>query len=537
MPNLSRTNGINKIHQLVCLALISVLLPACASTAEPGDGGSTLPAPTAQTPELAEAYAAWSRGDYAAASQAYERGARAQPPDRAAEYWLSAAEAAVAGRDADRALQLVGNIAANVLDPERYGRLQIVRAESLLLKNQPYEAVKALPPSSAHLPKLAGRIEDLRAKALFASGEAAPTPVVAAAPADAVNAGGTALLLPLTGSFAATAEAVRDGFLAAHFRNGASGKLRIYDVGSSNDNTLNAYRLAVAEGAATVVGPLRKEGVSAMAMMGTPAVPVLALNYLDETQPAPPRFFQFGLAPEDEARAAAEHAAGQGLRNAVALVPQADWGERAYNAFRQRLEAQGGRVVAVARYQPGQKDFSGIVRAMLHAQKPSDEKLPPGAVEPPRRRQDIDMVFVVARPLEGRLIGPMLRFYYAGDLPAYATAQLYDGRPDSDTAGIRFCDMPWMLSGEAYAAERSEAAELASQKRYPRLFAFGYDAQALVTTMRPGTSSASLSRMPGMTGLLSIDGNGAVRRSLQCAEIQGDRIQLLETPLAASFAP
>ncbi|HSW13550.1 MAG TPA: penicillin-binding protein activator, partial [Solimonas sp.] len=332
-------------------------------------------------------------------------------------------------------------------------------------------------------------------------------------------------------------EAVRDGFIAAHLRSGATSRLRVYDVGSNSDNTLEAYRRAVADGAAVVVGPLRKESVAAMALQGTPAVPVLALNYLDEMQTVPPRFYQFGLAPEDEARTAAEHAAGQGLRRALALVPQTDWGERTYNAFRQRFQALGGQVVEAARYVPGQKEYSTVVRNLLQAQKPPEEPLPPGVLPPPSRRQDADMVFMVARPMEGRLIAPQLRFWFAGDLPTYATALVYDGRPDGDTAGLRFCDMPWMLTSAATnIPERIEAAELPSQKRYPRLFAFGYDAQTLVATMRPG-NGAVLARMPGMTGLLSIGGNGAVRRGLQCAQIQDGSVLLLETPAASSLTP
>lgn len=515
---------------LLFLALAAVLLPACAST--PAAEDPALPGAPGPAPALEEARSAWLRGDYAAASAAYERSALAQPPALAAEFWLAAAEAAVAARDADRALGLAQHIPANALGGEKFGRLQLLRAESLLLKNQPFEAAKALPASSAGLPSLAPRIEEARARALFGSNEGAAATATPAAPpaatpeavpgqavpaAEPVNAGGTALLLPLSGAFAASAEAVRDGYLAAHFRNGAAGRVRIYDVGSaaSADATLGAYAQALRDGAAVVVGPLRKESVAAMAQQGSPAVPVLALNYLDESQPAPPRFLQFGLAPEDEARTAAEHAAGQGLRRAIVLTPGSDWGERTYTAFRQRFQALGGQVVETSRYPVNQKDFSATVRNLLRTQKDAGT-----------RRSDVDMVFVVARNIDARLIGAMLRFYYAGNLPVYTTAAAYGGRPDNDTAGMRFCDMPWILAPGDYAAERAEAADLAGQRREPRLFAFGYDAQAIASTLHPG---ASLSRMPGMTGLLSVGGNGAVRRGLQCAEIRPEGLSLLET--------
>jgi outer membrane PBP1 activator LpoA protein len=199
-------------------------------------------------------------------------------------------------------------------------------------------------------------------------------------------------------------------------------------------------------------------------------------------------------------------------------MPQSEWGERIFTAFRQRFQTAGGQVVEVSRYPAGTKDFSGLVRGILRAQKDGGN-----------RRTDIDMVFVVARNIDARLIGAMLRYYYAGNLPVYGTSSVYGNRPDMDTAGMRFCDMPWVLATADYPAERAEAAGLSAQRRDPRLFAFGYDAQSIAATLHPGSS---LSRMPGMTGLLSVGGNGAIRRGLQCAEIRSEGLVLLETPSA-----
>ncbi|HSW12178.1 MAG TPA: hypothetical protein VLI06_05015, partial [Solimonas sp.] len=196
------------IVRIAFLALTAMLLPACASMPNFGSTAAE-PDPTlARMPDVAEARSAWLRGDFVAASQAYERAALAQPASRAGDYWLAAAEAASAAKDPDRALQLAGRVPPNSFDAEHLGRLQIVRAESLLAKDQPYEAAKALPPSSNHLPQLATKIESLRARALFAGGEPVPAPAAAVVAAPQSNAGGAALLLPLSGNFAPPAEAV-----------------------------------------------------------------------------------------------------------------------------------------------------------------------------------------------------------------------------------------------------------------------------------------------------------------------------------------
>jgi len=520
--------------KILFLVLLTVLLPACAVFPKKAQS-----APVAVViPEVPEVQSALQRGDPAAASLAYERAIVGARPAVAVEYRLRAAERAVLAADADRALRLGSAMPPESLDLEQLARLQVLRAESLLLKGQPYAAVEALPASSANQPRLAGRIEELRARALFASDEPPPAPPEPAPQAEppiaapGPNAGGMALLLPLSGAYASTGESVRDGFLAAHFQQGAQGRLRLYDVDEGNDKVIAAYRQAVADGAAVIVGPLRKESVAAIAALGVPEVPVLALNYLDEATPLPPRLYQYGLAPEEEARTAAEHAAAQGLRRALALVPETDWGERAYAAFSARLQALGGQVLEVQRYSPKQREFSAVVRGLLRASAvAAPERKPAPGVADSRRRQDADFMFVVARPLEGRLIMPMLNFYYAADLPVYATALVYDGRPVLDLRGLRFCDMPWMLSELSFAAERADAANLAGQKRSPRLFALGYDAYALARGLALGGGAPQ--RLPGLTGTLSVSDTGAVRRGLQCAQIQAGALQMLD-PVAAS---
>ena len=71
-----------------------------------------------------------------------------------------------------------------------------------------------------------------------------------------------ALLLPLTGRVRVQAQAIRDGFIAAHFASSNDRKnihVKIYDTSSTDMNSL--YQRAVSEGAEMIIGPLRKEKV------------------------------------------------------------------------------------------------------------------------------------------------------------------------------------------------------------------------------------------------------------------------------------
>ena len=78
--------------RILLFALLSVLLPACAST--PGEIGPATPAPAAG-PSVEAAVAARQRGDFVGASLAYEQLARSRSQPVAADYWVSAAEMAV----------------------------------------------------------------------------------------------------------------------------------------------------------------------------------------------------------------------------------------------------------------------------------------------------------------------------------------------------------------------------------------------------------------------------------------------------------
>src|SRR6202041_738969 len=73
-----------------------------------------------------------------------------------------------------------------------------------------------------------------------------------------------ALLLPLSGRAESVGVAVRDGFIAAYLEQDPATRprLKIYDVAA--ETVAGAYRHAVDDGAAFVVGPLTKEDVAAV---------------------------------------------------------------------------------------------------------------------------------------------------------------------------------------------------------------------------------------------------------------------------------
>lgn len=336
---------------------------------------------------------------------------------------------------------------------------------------------------------------------------------------------GLALLLPLSGALAATAEAVRDGFLAQHFAAGAKGTVRIYDVGDSGEQLVAAYQRALNDGAGLIVGPLTKEGVARLASLNPP-VPVLGLNYLDPGAHVPFGFYQFGLAPEDEARAAADDAGARALHRAIVLVPDGDWGTRVLAAFEDRLRQTGGRVVAAGRYRQGVSDQKDVISQLMGVAA-SEERhralttaLGVKTEFESRRRADVDLVFLAARATDARVLLPQFRFFRAGGLPMYATSLIYDGRVDADAAGLRFCDMPFMIDVDGdWSRERAAAGGLQSVAAYPRLYALGRDAYQIAASLQRGDLRVGDS-LSGASGRLEWAGSSALVRRLDCVEMR-----------------
>ncbi len=158
-----------------------------------------------------------------------------------------------------------------------------------------------------------------------------------------------ALLLPQDGQLASVARALRDGFLAAHYQAQQAGQnppnIQIFD--SSRIGSMDAfYTQAQASGVQLVIGPLEKNLVSQLSSREQLPITTLALNYSEGSQEGPAQLFQFGLAAEDEAREVARRAWADGMRRAVALVPNGEWGDRVLAAFRQSWQAQGGTLIA-----------------------------------------------------------------------------------------------------------------------------------------------------------------------------------------------
>lgn len=341
-----------------------------------------------------------------------------------------------------------------------------------------------------------------------------------------------AILLPLSGNSEAAGNAVKNGFLGAYF-SAVSGvdseqQIRIYDV-NAEGGVVGAYSDAVLNGAEFVVGPLLRRNVAELASELLLPVPVLSLNYLADDRPSPPGFFQFALAPEDEAASAAQRAIENDAVRAIALVPANDWGRRMVTSFATEFEGLGGELLEYRSYEQNSQDFSFEIENVLALSQSVQryQRLRANIGGPlqfdPRRRQDVDLVFLAADAKAGRLIKSQLKFHYAGDLPVYSTSFIYsmDGRSDADLNGVMFADAPWVVAPPAWIADYPEVyGEFwPAEKRLTRLHAMGYDAYNLVGELF-NSRNFPMDEIVGATGRLFLTTDGRVHRKLAWAQFE-----------------
>jgi hypothetical protein len=347
-----------------------------------------------------------------------------------------------------------------------------------------------------------------------------------------------ALLLPVSGPASPAAASVRDGFLTAYYQTPEQQRpvVRLYDTGGEQ-SVADQIAAATQAGADIIVGPLTRQAVAAAAVDRIQHPPLLALNFLPDGEQAPPLFFQFALSPVEEAQLVARRVLSDGHHLGIAIVPSGDWGSRVLSAFTQQLQGGGGTVLASTMIDVTTADYSDEIKQVLGINQSRDrldrlESLLGTHLEfVPRRREDIQFIFSPATMASTeRSLQPQLRFFYAGGIPTYATSDAFepDPRANQDLDGLMFPDMPWMLGSPLAEAVRTAASQAwpFGGPRTGALFAFGFDAYRIAEALRESRGPSSLN-LNGLTGQLTLDPDGRIRRQLIWAQLRGGEITQL----------
>ena len=338
-----------------------------------------------------------------------------------------------------------------------------------------------------------------------------------------------ALMLPLSGTLAPAARAVRDGFVAAYFASAPPSwqSIRLYDTAAASVAAL--YGQAVTDDAALVVGPLAKEATRELWALN-PDLPVLALNTVPATPaPAPaaaPRI-QFALAAVADGRALGRRLSADGARR-IALFRGGEWSESAAAELQAHLGADA-QVVATSVL----RDVKGVTANVAEtlgvaASQQRHQQLARhfgGTVHfTARRRQDVDAVAALVEADYLASLRPALAFHFAADVPIYASSQaLRDGGEGPGLDGARVCGMPWQLHPPRSKAALQGAFEQVGGAM-EALFAFGVDAFRIANRLDDFNGGRPLR---GGTGWLTLGNDGVVQRELVWAEVRNGRFRAL----------
>jgi len=333
----------------------------------------------------------------------------------------------------------------------------------------------------------------------------APQPPTAPAVPDPYGVPHIALLLPLnSATFGRPAEAVRNGFLAAAKVQASEPlPLRVYAVGDDPGQIVASYATALAGGARLVVGPLTRNGVTAIASNPVP-VPTLALNVPNAGTPVPINLYMLSLRAEAEAQQVAQLAFQDGWRKAISVSAANALMQRIHRAFVDEFTRLGGALVAEYAFT---SDPAGLARIKEGAGL--------GVA---------DMAFLALDFPQARLARP-----YLDPLALYATSQVNPGAAGPlagfDLAGVRFLDMPWLLQPEHPAVmiyPRALSQEGADRER---LYALGIDAFRIAGALLAGNASTEID---GVTGRINLGPDQQFARSLTPAQFNQGKLTITD---------
>jgi uncharacterized protein len=302
-----------------------------------------------------------------------------------------------------------------------------------------------------------------------------------------------ALLLPLSSpAFAKPAQAVAAGCSSALKAAGESLALEISRTDATPASIFSSYQSAASRGATVIVGPMTRDGVTALARTSLPGPPTLTLNMPESDTPLPERFFTFGLSAESEARTAAHHAFATGVRSAMIVDTGPALSRRVAHAFAQEWVLLGGNV-------------SETLTAVS----------PVAALRERASHSTAEIVFLAGDASAARATRPYLNHH----IPVYAVSLVHDGQEDplatADLNGIRFVDMPWLIQPDHPAVmiyPRPDTTSLEEQ----RFYALGIDACRLAPLVAAGRDGVQLD---GVTGHLRL-GRGTIEREPIAAVFQ-----------------
>jgi len=383
-------------------------------------------------------------------------------------------------------------------------------------------------------------------------------PIVSPRPEDQVHR--LALLLPLSGRGASIGKALSDAAQMALFETARDDlEVMIFDTQGTTAGAEDAARLAIADGARLILGPLFGASAEAARPIAA-AADVSIVSFSNNQDIAGGGVYVFGFLPGQQVRRIMRFAADKGHFRIGALAPSTGFGELVVASARIAAEQMGANVVRATYYDPSDSELSDLIRqfadydsrkSALAAQKSlltgRTDQISKQALarlsgldtfgDPP-----FDSVLLPAGGPELRGMAPLLAYYDVDP----ARIRLLGTALWDETRGL---GAEPALVGGWYAAASPEARtdfenkfERAFNRRPPRLASLGYDAMLLAVALTYGEKGADYSSeaLTDSNGFAGVDGifrllpDGTNQRGLAVLEVEQNGVRVID-PAPLSF--
>lgn len=369
-----------------------------------------------------------------------------------------------------------------------------------------------------------------------------------------------ALLLPLSGRAAQTGRALLDSAQLALFEVADDDlQVLIFDTKGTPVGAEDAARLAVAEGAKLILGPLFGDSAAAVRSV-TFEADVNVVSFSNNKSIAGDGVYVIGFLPDQQIRRVISFASHKGYGSFGALLPSNEYGELTMESARKVLEESGKQITKVAYYDPDETDHSALVRkfsnydsrksALVRQRALLESRTDQISKKALRRLANRDTLGdpsfeALLFPAGGRelmALAPLLAFYDVDP----ARVRLLGATQWDETHGLT--SEPALFGGW-YAAPPPDTRYLFEEKfekvyRRPplRLASLGYDAMLLAVALSygeggPNYGAAALTDARGFSG---VDGifrllpNGANQRGLAVIEVTDRELRVID-PAPTSF--
>ncbi len=347
-----------------------------------------------------------------------------------------------------------------------------------------------------------------------------------------------AVLLPLTGKQKAAGETAQQGILAA-YNNNRETALHFIDT-STVDFQLLAEQLAELN-IDHVIGPLLKQNVDTYLSQSSLTLPTLLLN-LPQNQALKDNHMVLSMNPEDEAIQAATTLSRRNFTSPIVFAQQDSISERIAKTFSAQWQRINGKSPEVIVFEDASK-VQEKLESTLELDKSKkrirdiDRRIRQQLKTQERNRLDIDMIYIVASPNETRLLKPYIDVNispFARAIPVFASSRSHSDNSDKsdsrDLSGLSFTEMPWQLRSK----QQNQSLKQLSSQVWPdrsdsleRIFAMGYDSYALIKKFTVFKQQPYI-RHYGQTGVLKLNQQGVLTRSLLWGTYQKDRVEEID---------